>query len=489
MKGSVTEAVLAVDLGTGSVKAVAFTPDRLEMIARASVPVGVSARRAGWAEASPEDWLAAAGRALSECLELCGSPSLAGIGLSGQMHGAVLCREDGTPTRPAVLWADTRSSEQAGQLKAAPVELRARLANPLVTGMAAPTLGWLVHHEPQAVNQASWALQPKDWVRLMLTGEAATEPSDASATLLWDLPGDGWCEEVFEVLRIPRRVVAPVRPSAGIAGKIVPEARSWSDLEPGLPVVHGGADTACALWGTAPLPPGTVQISVGTGAQVVAALSSPMVDGSGRTHLYRGVLPGSWYAMGAVQNAGLAFERAWRWLDVTWDEAYALSAQAPPGAAGLTFVPHLSGERTPYVDPDLRGGWLGLGLEHTRAHLVRSVLEGVAFGIREAVEALRSAGHEVTKARLVGGGTRHPVWRGLLADVLGLPLAVTARPEASARGAARLACLGLGIPVETPSDDVEEIVEPSIDCPRYEQAFASFRARVPIRSHPEEPSR
>jgi xylulokinase len=343
--------------------------------------------------------------------------------------------------------------------------------------MAAPTLGWLVRHEADAVGRATWALQPKDWLRLKLTGEAATEPSDASATLLWDLPGDRWCEEVFDLLGIPRRLAAAVGRSEAVAGLAT---SGVSVVRRGLPVVHGGADTACALFGTDPLPPHAAQISVGTGAQVVAALDFPQVDSTGRTHLYRGVLPGSWYAMGAVQNAGLALERAWRWLSVSWDEAYALLAEASPGAAGLTFAPHLSGERTPYVDPTLRGGWVGLGLEHSRADLVRSAFEGVAFAIRDALDALKSAGREFDEARLVGGGSRNAAWRQLLADALGLPLTLVTQAEASVRGAARLACLGLGISAEMAPDKAEEVVEPASPA-LYEEAFARFHARLPVR--------
>jgi xylulokinase len=480
MTGLRQEAVLGLDLGTGSIKAVAFSSDRLEVLGRASVPLAISAPRAGWAESAPKEWLGAAGRVVRRCLEQCGDPPVAGVGLSGQMHGVVLCRADGAPTRAAVVWADTRSSSEAERLRDASHELRARLANPAVPGMAGPTLAWLVKHEPASIQNADWALQPKDWLRLILTGEAATEPSDASATLLWDLPGDRWCDDVFDLLEVPRRLAAPVMQSAAVAGTA---GDGQPILSPGIPVIYGGADTACALFGAQALAPGTVQISVGTGAQVVAGLESPQADRSARTHLYRGVLPGSWYGMGAVQNAGLAFERAWRWLDVSWEQAYALAEEAPPGAAGLTFVPHLSGERTPYVDSRLRGGWIGLGLEHTRAHLVRSVLEGVAFSIREAVEALRFAGRQISRARLVGGGTLHPLWRGLLADVLHLPLTVVTRHDAAARGAARLACLGLGIAVEMAGDQVEETVEPS-EPESYEDAYARFRARVPVRALP-----
>ncbi|HEX2053959.1 MAG TPA: FGGY family carbohydrate kinase [Actinomycetota bacterium] len=471
-------AVLAVDLGTGSVKAVAFSAEGLEVLGRASVPVAVSAPRAGWAEASPEEWQRAADAAVDECLGRCGRPRIAGVGLSGQMHGVVLCREDGAPLRPAVLWADTRSREEAERLRESPAELRRRLANPLVAGMAGPSLAWLVRKEPAGVEEAAWALQPKDWLRAALTGEVATEPSDASATLLWDVPADRWCDDAFALLGIPRRLAPAVRRSADVAGRV--RQRAGCSIQPGTPVVHGGADTACALFGTATLPRGTIQISVGTGAQVVAAVESPQVDPSGTTHLFRSVMPNSWYAMGAVQNAGLAFERAWRWLGIGWEEAYRLAEEAPPGSAGLTFLPHLSGERTPYVDSTLRGGWLGLGLEHTRAHLVRAVLEGVAFAVRQAVDALREAGHPAAEARLVGGGSRHPSWQRMLADVLRLPLAVVAQPDASSQGAARLAAMGIGMPAQTPSPAVGMVIEPGSDF-RYEEAFARFRARAPLR--------
>lgn len=483
MRSRPGDAVLAVDLGTGSVKAVAFAPEDLGILARRAVPVEVSAPRPGWAESRPEEWVRAADRAVDECLGACGNPKVLAAGLSGQMHGVVLCDERQQPLRPAILWADSRSTQEAELLRQAPRQLRERLANPLVAGMAAPTLGWLVRHEPAIVDQARWALQPKDWLRSTLTGGAATEPSDASATLLWDLPGDGWCGEVFERLRIPDRLAPPVRRSSDLAGSVGTPDRQSCSIPAGVPVVHGGADTACALYGTPPLTRGTVQISVGTGAQIVACLESPQVDLSGRTHLFRGVLPGSWYAMGAVQNAGLAFERAWGWLGIGWDEAYRMAGEVPAGSAGLSFVPHLSGERTPYVDSTLRGGWVGLGLEHTRAHLVRSVLEGVAFAIREAVEAVRAAGHPVVEARLVGGGTRNPVWQRMLADVLGIPLRTVLQPDASAQGAARLACLGLGIPVEAAEFEVESDMEPAEQA-AYEEAFALFRMRAPIPGPP-----
>ncbi|HEX2177960.1 MAG TPA: FGGY family carbohydrate kinase [Actinomycetota bacterium] len=480
MTGPREEAVLGLDLGTGSIKAVAFSSDGLEVLGGASVPLHVSAPQAGWAETAPQEWLDAAGRAVRRCLDQCGNPAITGVGLSGQMHGVVLCRSDGTPTRNAVLWADTRSSSEAERLRHASPQLQARIANPAVAGMAGPTLAWLGRHEPASIRTADWALQPKDWLRLVLTGQVATEPSDASATLLWDLPADEWCNEAFDLLEVPRRLAAPVAQSDAVAGTTVD---GQPILAPGIPVVHGGGDTACALFGAEALVPGTAQISVGTGAQVVASLESPGADPTARTHLYRGVLPSSWYGMGAVQNAGLAFERAWRWLDVSWEQAYTLAEQAPPGAAGLTFVPHLSGERTPHVDSRLRGAWIGLGLEHTRAHLVRSVLEGVAFGIRQAVEALRFAGRQICRARLVGGGTLHPIWRRLLADVLHLPLTVVTRHDAAARGAARLACLGLGIAVEIAGDQIEETVEPS-QPGGYDDAYRRFLARVPVRALP-----
>jgi xylulokinase len=321
--------------------------------------------------------------------------------------------------------------------------------------MAGPSLLWLRDHEPGVYSSARWALQPKDWLRLRLTGEAAAEPSDASATLLYDLIADDWAYPVVEALGLRAGLLAPLVASAGVAGTLTEEAASGLGLRAGIPVAAGAADTAAAMLGGGLLLPGAVQLTVGTGAQIVTPKNASEPDPHERTHLYRSATanpPGLWYSMAAIQNAGLALEWVRKVLGVSWEEVYEEAFAVPPGAGAVVFLPYLSGERTPRFDPGARGAWTGLGLDHDRGHLLRAALEGVAFALREGLEALEGTGTPVAELRLAGGGASGAggsgaPWRQLLADVLGRPLRLL--PEgvsavASARGAALLAGLASG---------------------------------------------
>jgi xylulokinase len=367
------------------------------------------------------------------------------------MHGVVLVDEIGLPLRPAVLWADARSGAELAAYRRLDRDLDRRLANPSAVGMAGPSLLWLRDHESDAYTSARWALQPKDWLRMRMTGEAATEPSDASATLLYDLLADDWAYGVVEDLGLRAELLAPLVLSARVAGTLKGEAADDLGLWEGLPVAAGAADTAAAMLGTGLVLPGPVQLTVGTGGQVVTPKERPEPDPQGRTHLYRAASPGLWYSMAAIQNAGLALEWVRGVLGVSWKDVYEEAFAVPPGSDGVTFLPYLSGERTPRFDPGARGAWTGLGLDHTRAHLLRGALEGVAFALREALEALEDLGIVAPELRLAGGGTGRgsgEPWRQLLADVLGRPLLLL--PDeissvASARGAAFLAGLASGV--------------------------------------------
>jgi xylulokinase len=285
-----------------------------------------------------------------------------------------------------------------------------------------------------------------------MTGEAATEPSDASATLLYDLLADDWAYAQAEILGLRTELLAPLVPSTCVAGTLEGEAAGELELRKGLPVAAGAADTAAAMLGTGLLRPGHVQLTVGTGGQVVTPKTVPEPDPHGRTHVYRAAVPGLWYSMAAIQNAGLALEWVRKVLGASWKDVYEEAFAVPPGSGGVTFLPYLSGERTPRFDPGARGAWTGLGLDHTRGHLLRAALEGVAFALREALEALEDLGTTIApELRLAGGGTgggSGEPWRRLLADVLGRPL--WQLPDeiasvASARGAALLAGLASGV--------------------------------------------
>jgi xylulokinase len=397
----------------------------------------------GWAEAEPEDWWQAVGIAVRQAAGD-HAEAIAAIGLSGQMHGVVLSDEVGRPLRPAILWADSRSARELEAYSGLSSRLRHQLANPPATGMAGPTLLWLHAHEGSTYRSATWALQPKDWLRLRLIDEAATEPSDASGTLLYDLAEDYWAKDVIDRLDLRLDFLAPIRESAEITGVLTDRAADHLGVRRNLPVVGGAADTAAAAVAGGVLDPGPVQLTVGTGAQLIAPRDRPVVDQTGRTHLYRAAAPERWYAMAAIQNAGLALEWVRGLLGVSWEAFYAEAFVAPPGSEGLLFLPYLSGERTPYFDPSAKGGWLGLGMGHGRGHLLRAALEGVAFAIRQALDALLATGVAFDQLRLAGGGSLDPRWQQLLADVLEQPLYAMPTTAASALGAALLAGIGFG---------------------------------------------
>jgi xylulokinase len=440
--------LLGLDLGTSSVKAL-LMQENGDAVGEGSAPYPVRAPRPGWAESYPDEWWAAVLEAVEAVLGRRGQ-EVAALGLSGQMHGVVLADEGGLPLRPAVLWADARSGAALEAYLGLDEDLRRRLANPPAVGMAGPSLLWLRDHEPDSYTSARWALQPKDWLRMRLTGDVVAEPSDASATLLYDLPADDWSHAAVEDLGLRAELLAPLVSSADVAGTLTAEAAEELGLRQGLPVAAGAADTAAAMLGVGLSRPGPVQLTIGTGGQIVTPKERPDVDPHLRTHLYRGALPGLWYAMAAIQNAGLALEWVRKVLGVSWGEVYKEAFAVPPGSGGVAFLPYLSGERTPRFDPGARGAWTGLGLEHTRGHLLRAALEGVAFALREGLEALEALGVSAPEVRLAGGGASGAggesgdPWRQLLADVLGRPLWLL--PDeistvASARGAAFLAGL------------------------------------------------
>jgi xylulokinase len=441
--------LLGLDLGTSSVKAL-LLDEGGAVLGENSASYAVRAPRPGWAESSPEDWWEAVLEATAAAVGRRGAEVTA-LGLSGQMHGVVLADELGLPLRPAILWADARSSAELAAYRRLDDDLSRRLANPPAVGMAGPSLLWLRGREPDTYESARWALQPKDWLRMRLTGEAATEPSDASATLLYDLIADDWSYAAAEDLGLRTALLPSLVPSAAVAGTLEGEAATDLGLRDGLPVAAGAADTAAAMLGTGLLQPGAMQLTVGTGGQVVTSKGGPDPDPHGRTHLYRAAVPGLWYSMAAIQNAGLALEWVRKMLGTSWNDVYEEAFAVPPGSGGVTFLPYLSGERTPRFDPGARGAWTGLGLDHTRGHLLRAALEGVAFALREALEAMEDQGTLAPELRLAGGGTgggSGEPWRQLLADVLDRPLWLL--PDeissvASARGAAFLAGLASGV--------------------------------------------
>ncbi|MEA5601878.1 xylulokinase [Nostoc sp. UHCC 0252] len=439
--------LLGIDLGTGSAKALLLATDGTA-IGEASSSYPVHAPHPGWAESEPGDWWSAVALAVRKAVGNHANQVQA-IAFSGQMHGVVLTSESGEPLRPAILWADSRSSTALNAYHSLDATILKRLGNPITTGMAGSTLLWLREHEPTIYAQARWALQPKDWLRLQLTGEVATEASDASGTLLYDVVSDNWAWDAISGLNLRCDWLPKIISSSAIAGYLTASASEHLGLRVGLRAIAGAADTAAAALGNGLLEPGLVQLTIGTGAQIITPRSQPILDPHGRTHLYRSAVPNQWYTLAAMQNAGLALEWVRGILGLSWEQVYTKAFSVPPGCEGLTFLPYLTGERTPHLDPYARGAWVGLGLHHTQAHLMRAALEGVAFALRQGFEALEATGFKATELRLAGGGTVEMPWKQLLADVLRIPLYATTIAAASARGAALLAGIGIGVYADT----------------------------------------
>jgi xylulokinase len=448
--------LLGIDLGTGSAKALLLATDGTT-IAAASSAYPVHAPQLGRAESDPADWWFAVGESVRRVVQN-HADQVQAIGLSGQMHGVVLSDLLGHPLRSAILWADTRSRTMLAAYHALDSATLKRLGNPITTGMAGPTLLWLQEHEPTLYAEAHWALQPKDWLRLRLIGAAATEPSDASGTLLYNVISDHWAWDAISALNLRSDWIPKIIPSSAIAGYLTDVASEHLGLPAGLPVVAGAADTAAAALGNGLLEPGLIQLTVGTGAQIITLRSEAAIDPHGRTHLYRSATPNQWYALAAIQNAGLALEWARTILGLDWQQVYAKAFSVPAGCEGATFLPYLTGERTPHLDPDVRGAWVGLGLHHTPAHLMRAALEGVAFALRQGLEALEATGVRTTELRLAGGGTQEMQWKQPLADIFRIPLYATTVAAASVRGAALLA--GIGIGVYADANDTRKLAAP-----------------------------
>ncbi|MDI1288823.1 MAG: FGGY family carbohydrate kinase [bacterium] len=425
---------LGIDLGTGSVKA-EIVDDDGRVTGRASHPYRVRSPRPGWAEGDPREWLAAA-REVAEVAAYGVHPGPTAVGFSGQMHGVVVTDAAFTPLRPAILWADTRATAEAAELRRAlSSEDLSRLGSPPVPGFAATTIAWLLRNEPEVMAKAVHVLQPKDWLRTFLGGEIATDPSDASGTLMYDVVSGQWSSLVLDGLGIDRALLPPVLSSVEVVGEV-----RLGGANQRLDCVVGAADTACALAGLG-LRPGDGYVAVGTGAQVVRVMSEPSVDASLRTHTFAtaGAPGDGWYRLGAVQSGGLALSAILRGLDATPEEAArALHKGVRPDDP--IFVPYLSGERTPFMNPELRGSWHGLSLSTDRPAMLRSVLEGVAQAVALGVDAVQDSGQALPDTvPLIGGGTHHPAFRQLLADASGLSLMITDAPDSAVVGAALLA--------------------------------------------------
>jgi xylulokinase len=474
--------LIGLDVGTSGVKAVAIATDG-SVRARAERPYELSMPQPGWAEQDPEDWWRASQAALAD-LGHAVFGRVAGIGLSGQMHGLVALDDSDRVLRSAILWNDQRTAAECAEIEErVGLERLIRLTgNRALTGFTAPKLLWLRKHEPGVYTAIRHVLLPKDYVRLRLTGEHAIDVADASGTLLFDVAGRRWSDEVLDALEVPREWLPRALES---------QERSGVTRE-GIPVAAGAGDQAAGALGVGVDRPGPLSVALGTSGVVFAALPSFAADPEARVHVFCHAVPGGWHAMGVMLSAGGSL----RWLrdalvGESYEELVREATRWPPGAEGLLFLPYLAGERTPHADPDARGAFVGLSLRHDRGALVRAVLEGVAFGLRDSLELLRELGVRPEVGRVSGGGARSELWLRIIASVLGLPLERTAVEEGAAYGAALLGGVAAGVfasaeeAVSTcvrPRDRVEP--DPQWQ-ERYAELYARFRLLYPALRPPE----
>jgi xylulokinase len=369
--------------------------------------------------------------------------------MTGQMHGLVLLDAAGEVLRPAILWNDQRTAAECD-------EIRARLGrehliqvtgNDALTGFTAPKILWVQRNEPEIYARAAHVLLPKDYVRFRLTGEYALDKADGAGTILFDLKARNWSNEVLDALEIPHSWMPPTFEGPEITGAVSPRAAAETGLEAGTPVMAGGGDQAAGATGVGAIVPGIVALTLGTSGVVFATTPSALIEPEGRLHAFCHAVPGRWHFMGVMLSAAgsLQWYRDTLAPDVSFDALVSEAEPVAPGSEGLFFLPYLSGERTPYPDPLARASWVGLTLRHNRSHMTRAVLEGVAFGLKDSFRLIQQAGlGAITQVRASGGGTRSPIWRQILADVLDAELVTVNTTEGGAFGAALLAGVGAG---------------------------------------------
>jgi xylulokinase len=428
----VSATLVGIDVGTTAVKAVAVGEEG-RVLGLAEVDYPLSTPQPGWSEQDPDDWV----RASREALTALGAGEVAGIGLSGQMHGLVALDGDLNPLRPAILWNDQRTAAECAEIEAAVGRERliSLTGNVALTGFTAPKLLWMRKHEPDLYGRIEHVLLPKDYVRLRLTGELATDVADASGTLLFDVSRRGWSSEVCETLDIPMGWLPRALESPEESGRL-----------DGVPVAAGAGDQAAGALGVGVDRPGPASVVLGTSGVVFAAMPEFHADPEARLHTFCHSVPGTWHAMGVMLSAAGSL----RWFQdalapgVPIEELLGEAERWPAGAGGVTFLPYLTGERTPHPDPDARGAFTGLHVTHDRGALARAVLEGVAFGLRDSLDLLRETGLDVTVGRVSGGGARSPLWLRIVASALELPLERVAVDEGAAYGAALLAGVAAG---------------------------------------------
>ncbi|MBC8065854.1 MAG: xylulokinase [Chlorobia bacterium] len=431
--------LLGIDVGTSGCK-VLLIDESGHVLRQASSEYPLSVPRPMWSEQNPEDWW----QGVQACLKEIGEPNPDAIGLTGQMHGAVFLDAADAVIRPAILWNDQRTAEECAQIDAVVgAELvRAITCNPPLTGFQLPKLLWLRNHEPENFAKVRSLLLPKDYIRFKLSGVKATEVSDASGTGAFDVPNRRWSSELMEAIEISPSVFPESFESDVVSGR----TQASDYLSEGIPIVGGGGDQAAGAVGTGAVEPGVVSVSLGTSGVVFTAIDRPQFDPGGSVHTFCHANR-SWHAMGVMLACGGAL----RWYrdsfgnGRTYDQLAAMASEVDPGSEGLTFLPYLTGERTPHNDPNSRASWSGATLAHGPSHFARSVFEGMSFGLLDGFSALKALGATCDEVRVTSGGAKSKFWVQMIADVFQTPCVTLESDEGPAFGAAILAGVGIGL--------------------------------------------
>ena len=442
--------LVGIDLGTSSTKTVIINRNG-QIVSLAAQEYGIDRPQPDHAEQDPRTWVEAAWKTIQSALNHAGieARQVGGIGIAGQMHGTVCLGSQGTPIRPAIIWADQRSQAQVAEVYAqiGRQHLGEWTASPLATGFMLSSWLWLLENEPATIERTSLMLLPKDYLRYRLTGKAGSEPSDASSTLLFDTARRSWSNELLSALGLKAALLPAIYESAEIAGGLTAEAAAMTGLQPGTPIVFGGSDQALQALGHGIVEAGLVSCTIGSGGQIFAPTAQPVYDPQLRLHLFCHALPALWHLEAAILSAGLSL----KWLRDSlypMDTYQSLAEAASPiqaGAEELFFLPHLSGERTPHMDPQAKAAFVGLTIRHKQGHLVRAVMEGVVMALKRGLDIMVDVGIPLKQIVASGGGTRHPLWLQLQADIFNRPIYCTAHVEAAAIGAAILAGKGIGV--------------------------------------------
>lgn len=489
--------LLGIDVGTSGIKALLLN-EAGNVVASATSDYPMSTPRPLWTEQNPDDWWRAATLSIRQVLQGVDPNYVVGIGLTGQMHGLVALDATGNVVRPCIMWNDQRTSAQCAAitLKVGERRLLDLIGNPVLPGFTAPKILWVRENEPDLYARIARVLLPKDYLRYRLTGAFATEVSDASGTALFDVRHRRWSAEVLDALQIPREWLPDCFESPIVSTRVSKQAAEETGLAEGTPVVGGGGDQAAQAVGSGIVSEGIVSATLGTSGVVFASSESYRQEPEGRLHAFCHALPSSWHLMGVMLSAAGSF----RWFRdalgqaelaearATNADVYELltgeAASAPAGCEGLIFLPYLTGERTPYPDPDARGVYFGLTLRHRKAHLIRAVLEGVAYGLRDSLDLMRALGLKISQVRASGGGARSRLWRQILADVFDSEIVLVNVTEGAAYGAALLAGVGAGLYRDVHDACAQTIrvtdrVEPSENARIYADYYPIYRALYP----------